>query len=143
MTVQKLIEYLLSNAKHNTSEITIIFLANVIGHTPNRNDYEDTSILTEFLSLTEYNELISYLQNYGFYVLTYFDTNKFIIDYLSAKFPSTQLIIFEGSQKGTGKARDSFIPAFCDLEGLRHTGPNAYVNSICTNKYHESVNKSL
>lgn len=136
METKELIVNLLSKAKENVSKITVIFLANVIGLTHNNNDYNDTSILTEFLTMNEYNELITSLQKYGFYVLTYFNSNEFILDYFSNKFSDTDIIIFEGTQKGIGKARDAFIPAFCDLENMKHTGPNAYVNSICTNKYH-------
>lgn len=136
METKELLVDLLSQVKENVSKITVIFLANVIGMTPNNNDYDDTSILTEFLTLNEYHELITSLQEYGFYVLTYFDSSEFISDYFSNKFSDTNIIIFEGTQKGIGKARDAFIPAFCDLENIKHTGPNAYVNSICTNKYH-------
>ena len=138
MDTKEFIKTLINKAKMQISSYTIIFLANVMELTPNVNDYEDTSVLTEFLSLNEYNELITSLQEYGFYVRTYFDTNEFISDYLSGKFIETNIIIFEGSQKGIGKARDAFIPSFCDLENIKHTGPNAYVNSICSNKYHWS-----
>lgn len=136
MDIKQLVKQLMNHALEAINDITIIFLASVQGITPNMNDYEETSILTEFLSLEEYNELLSSLQNFGFYVLTYFDTNKFLIDYLNGRFASSKLIIFEGSQKGIGRARDAFLPAFCDLESIIHTGPNAYTNSICTNKYH-------
>lgn len=138
MDTKELIQFLINKAKEHISTYTIIFLANVIDLTPNINDYEDTSILTEFLSLNEYNELITSLQEYGFYVLTYFDINEFFSDYLLGKFTDINTIIFEGSQKGIGKARDAFIPTFCDLENIKHTGPNAYANSICSNKYHWS-----
>lgn len=129
---------LLIKAKSVVKNYTIIFLANVKDKTFNENDYEDTSILTEFLSMEEYQELLSSLQNFGFYVITYFNSDEFIVDYLSNKYNNENLIIFEGTQKGIGHARDTFLPAFCDLQNLLHTGPNAYVNSICINKYHWS-----
>lgn len=138
MNTKELINKLINKIKVHKSKYTIIFLANVRELTPNNSDYEDSSILTEFLSINEYNELITSLQEYGFYVLIYFDTNEFISDYLLGKFSNTSVIIFEGSQKGIGKARDAFVPTFCDLQNIRHTGPNAYVNSICSNKYHWS-----
>lgn len=127
---------LLIKAKEIVNNFTIVFLANVKNKTINLNDYKDTSVLTEFLSIEEYQELLTNLQNFGFYVITYFDTDEFIRDYLNGKYVNDNLIIFEGTQKGIGHARDTFIPAFCDLQNLLHTGPNAYVNSICINKYH-------
>ena len=136
MDTKELISLLLTKAKTSIRDFTIIFLANVKDMTANHYDYADSSILTEFLSMEEYNELLTALQNWGFYTLTYFNTEDFIKDYFNDKFANSKLIVFEGTQKGIGKARDSYIPAFCDLEGLLHTGPNAYVNSICANKYH-------
>ena len=136
MDIKEMISLLLTKAKAAINDFTIIFLANVKGITTNRYDYTDSSILTEFLNVEEYNEILTALQNWGFYTLTYFNTEDFIKDYFNEKFSNSKIIVFEGTQKGIGKARDSYIPAFCDLEGILHTGPNAYVNSICANKYH-------
>lgn len=136
MDAKQLIELLIRKAQKEISAATIIFLANVQGMTSNTNDYIGHSIITEFLTMNEYNELLSSLQDFGFYVLTYFDSNDFFQDYLNGKFQTKKIVIFEGTQKGIGRARDALLPAFCDLENLIHTGPNAYVNSICTNKYH-------
>lgn len=130
------IEKTLHAAKKYKKMITIIFLANVKDKTDNYKDYKSTSITTEFLSMNEYEEIIQSLQSFGFYTITYFNTDDFILDYLKGVFSHDILIVFEGTQRGTGRAKDSFIPAFCDLQGIMHTGPNAYVNSICTNKYH-------
>lgn len=136
MSIKGIINLLIEKSKEALSDTTIILLTNVKDITSNRYDYSDSSIITEFLSLEECNELLTSLQNFGFYTLLYFNSEDFIKDYFNGKFNSSKIIIFESTQKGTGKARDSYIPAFCDLEGLLHTGPNAYVNSICTNKYH-------
>lgn len=130
-SIRKLIE----RAQFATSNFLIIFLANVKDRTLNSNDYDDTSVLTEFLSMEEYQELLTSLQNFGFYVVTYFNTEEFMADYLNGDYINDNLIIFEGTQKGIGHARDTLIPAFCDLQNLLHTGPNAYVNSVCINKY--------
>lgn len=136
MELHDKIEELIKIAKIASSKVTVIFLANVNGKTSNYYDYTDYSVLTEFLTMEEYNELLGSLQDFGFGVITYFEYKDFISDYLKGKFTTSQIVIFEGTQKGVGKARDAFIPAFCDLEGILHTGPNAYINSICTNKYH-------
>lgn len=135
IATEEFIKKLIKKSKSATANFTIIFLANVKEKTVNLNDYEDTSVLTEFLSMEEYQELLTSLQNFGFYVITYFNTEEFIADYLNGKYITDNLIIFEGTQKGIGHARDTLIPAFCDLQNLLHTGPNAYVNGVCINKY--------
>ena len=136
MNTKEIINLLIEKAKGALLDTTVIFLANVKDVTSNCYDYSDSSILTEFLSIEEYNELLTSLQNFGFFTIAYFNSEDFINDYFNGKLDFSNIIVFEGTQKGIGKARDSYIPAFCDLEGLLHTGPNAYVNSICTNKYH-------
>ncbi len=136
LNTKECINNLLQYIQHKISEITVIFLANVKNITVNVSDYYDTSIITEFLSISEYEELLTALQNYGFYTITYFNVNEFISDYLAGKYSQEKLVIFEGTQKGIGHAKDALIPSFCDLEKLIHTGPNAYANSICSNKYH-------
>lgn len=136
MDTKEIINLLIQKAQAALNDITIIFLANVKNVTSNQYDYSDCSILTEFLSMEECNELLASLQNFGFFTLVYYNTEEFIRDYYNKKFSTSKIILFEGTQKGIGKAKDSYIPAFCDLEGLLHTGPNAYVNGICTNKYH-------
>ena len=138
MNTPEFIEMKLKNAKLNVQNVTIIFIANVQGISTNIADYSDSSVLTEFLSMEEYNELLNACQDFGFYTLTYFEVNEFVKDYLCGKFKNTKLILFEGTQKGTGRGKDAFIPSFCDLSLIIHTGPNAYVNSLCTNKYHWS-----
>lgn len=136
MDIKEFIDLLIEKAKGALSDTSIIFLANVKNVTSNPYDYLDSSVVTEFLSIEECNELLTSLQNFGFYALAYFNSEDFIKDYFNRKFGFSKIIVVESTQKGVGKAKDAYIPAFCDLEGLLHTGPNAYINSICTNKYH-------
>lgn len=135
-TINKCIDELLQHAKNNISNMTIIFLANVKNVTRNRRDYQKTSIMTEFLSMTEFEELLINLQNFGYYTIPYFDIDKFFYDYFNGEFISEEIVLFESTQVGIGHAKDALIPAFCDIELILHTGPNAYANSICSNKYH-------
>lgn len=136
MSTEEYINYLLNVAKENIDKSTIILLANVEGISINIDDYSDSSVLTEYLSMEEYNELLDSCQKFGFYTLTYFDVNDFIKDFLDNKFLDPKIIVFEGTQRGTSRGRDAIIPSFCDLSFIIHTGPNAYINSLCTNKYH-------
>ncbi len=135
MNITEFITQALLQAQKYTDQITVIFLANVQGKTKNTQDYIGTSIETEFFSMDEYEELLISLQEFGFYTLTYFNCNEFIRDYYAHNFSKQTLLLFEGTQKGIGCAKDALIPSFCDLESLFHTGSNAFFNSICSNKY--------
>ncbi len=51
------------------------------------------------------------------------------------------ILVYNAAQSGSGPGRKSLIPAFCNLHDLKCTGSNAYVVSLCRNKYH--VNRLL
>ena len=124
MNTPEFIEMKLKNAKLNVQNVTIIFIANVQGISTNIADYSDSSVLTEFLSMEEYNELLNACQDFGFYTLTYFEVNEFVKDYLCGKFKNTKLILFEGTQKGTGRGKGR--PAHdCGPERYRRPVPAA------------------
>ncbi len=74
MDIKEMINLLVEKSKDALSGITVIFLANVKDLTSNPYNYSDSSILTEFLSIEEFNELLTSLQDFGFYTLEYFNS---------------------------------------------------------------------
>lgn len=118
---------------------SIILVANVREKTTGFQDYNGTSVISEFLTLTQYELIIDTIRNIGFEVSSYFDENEFIKDCISNNYFQNlgkQVIVINTAQKGTAVGRKSLIPAFCDLNGLWHTNSNAYIVSLTRNKYH-------
>ena len=120
-------------------DYSIILVANVREKTTGFKDYNGTSVISEFLTLSQYELIIETIRNIGFEVTSYFDENDFIKDCISNNYfqrTGKQVIVINTAQKGTAVGRKSLIPAFCDLNGLWHTNSNAYIVSLTRNKYH-------
>lgn len=128
------IEKLLNITRASLEDLHVSVVANVKNRTQDYNDYIEHSITTEFLSIEEFEDLLSSAQEFGIYTTAYFDVRDFIIETL--KKPSGGLnVLFETTQKGIGKGKDALLPAFCDLINHIYTGPNAFVNAVTGNKY--------
>ena len=118
----------------------IILVANIREKTDGFCDYlGGTSVVSEFLTLNQYELIIQTLRNIGFEVSGYFDENTFLQDCIEKNFfksSGKQIVVINTAQKGTAIGRKSLIPAFCDMNGLWHTNSNAYTVSLTRNKYH-------
>ena len=122
-----------------TKSYSIILVSNVREKTAGFTDYHGTSVISEFLTLNQYELIIETLRESGFEVSSYFDETEFLKDCISNDFfrkNQKQIIVINTAQKGTAVGRKSLIPAFCDQNGLWHTNSNAYIVSLTRNKYH-------
>ncbi|WP_181429490.1 ATP-grasp domain-containing protein [Enterococcus plantarum] len=69
---------------------------------------------------------------------TYYDQNNFFLEVIHKQYFNLEKefnIVYDTTQKGSGRGKDSLIPAFCDLFNIIYTGTNPYVNSLTSNKY--------
>ena len=120
-------------ANRNKSQISLCIIASAKGKTTNYTDYSEHSISTSYLSLAELDELLGYFQEFGIYTTVFFDIEDFIKKYYGNKIKPN--IIFETSPKGIGRGKDALIPCLCDIWGIKHFGPMATVNCLCSSKY--------
>lgn len=96
---------------------------------------------TEFLSDSELEEIIAMLYRCGLEYDIYYDEIDFIQAIIANVDQLNDIVVYNSAQSGRGAGRKSLIPAFCQLCGIKVTGSNPYVVSLCRNKYH--VNKLL
>lgn len=128
-----------TNIKIDKQNYSIILVANVREKTTGFADYNGTSVISEFLTLNQYELIIETLRHSGFEVSSYFDETEFLRDCIANNFfrsQNKQIIVINSAQKGTAIGRKSLIPAFCDQNGLWHTNSNAYIVSLARNKFH-------
>lgn len=97
------------------------------------------NMATEYFSDDEFEQIISMFGSVGL------DTDFFTYEddffrYVIENEPSN-LLVYNAAQSGTGPGRKSLVPAFCNLHGIPCAGSNAYVVSLCRQKYH--VNRIL
>lgn len=120
------------------ASLIITILCNVAEETTDYENYTGDSITSEFLTAEQLNSMVSALRSAGFETNIYMDENQFIHDVLSNQFyrvPGKHNIVLNSAQKGTSVGRKSLIPAFCDLHHICHSNSNAYVVSLCRDKF--------
>lgn len=105
------------------------------------DDFSKFSITTEYYSNDELSQIISSLRRLKTIVHLFREENSFIAAFINNKLFLDNALVINSAQSGTGPGRKSLIPAFCNLNNLKYSGSNAYVVSLCRNKYH--VNKLL
>ncbi len=128
------------NLAHEKAEqIKIFLVSNIREKTDNFVDYTGTSVISEYLSLTQQELIVESLRNSGFETVCFMDEMDFIQNFIVNDYYKEEpkyKIIINTAQKGTSIGRKSLMPAFCDLYGLCHTNSNPYVVSLARNKYH-------
>lgn len=120
------------------NSLIITILCNVAEETKDYDNYTRDSITSEFLTAEQLNAIVSALRSTGFETNIYIDEDKFIRDVLGNQFyriPGKYNIVFNSAQKGTSVGRKSLIPAFCDLQHICHNNSNAYIVSLCRDKF--------
>lgn len=137
-TTRQILEEYLDIAYSYREKMQIILVCNVDGLTLDEDDYTGDSITSEYLTLHQYNKILSSLRYEGFDVISYFDEIEFMKDVLERKFNDLnekKLMVLNSAQKGTKIGRKSLIPAFCDLYNIYYNNSNAYTVSLCRDKY--------
>ena len=123
MDTKQILDYYINIGKNNTKKYKIALVANVRGKTKNYIDFDSSSVINEYFSLTLYEEIQRTLRNAGYEVCTFFDEDDFIKAVLENKIGNLeQLIVMNSSQKGTHIGRKSLVPAFCGLHNIKFTG---------------------
>lgn len=138
MNKRDYLDQLKSAALSVKDSLIITILCNVAEETTGYENYAEDSITSEFLTAEELNAMTSSLRSAGFETNIYIDETQFIRDVLNDQFycvPGKHNIVFNSAQKGTSLGRKSLIPAFCDLQHICHSNSNAYIVSLCRDKF--------
>ena len=132
------LNHLKDTALDAKDSLIITVLCNVAEKTTGFENYTGDSITSEFLTADQLNAMVSVLRTAGFETNIYIDEDQFIRDVLSNQFyrvPGKHNLVFNSAQKGTSIGRKSLIPAFCDLQHIYHSNSNAYIVSLCRDKF--------
>lgn len=125
-------------------EYTLLIVCNVKSETNTKHNYADFDVATEYLSDTEFEQILSMFGKCHLKDFEIFNNELSFIEYILKHqngLGNEKIIIYSSAQSGTGAGRKSLVPAFCNLNNLLYTGSNPYVVSLCRQKYH--VNKLL
>ena len=121
-------------------EIALIIVANVEGKTIEYDDYENTSVLSEYYTIDEFETISTTYKKLGYEVFCFFSERDFMNAIINHKINTTKkLLVINSAQTGTYIGRKSLIPAFCEYYKIMHTGSNPYVVSLCRDKFHTNT----
>jgi len=111
-------------------------VANVRGKT---GDYKNLRIRmanqNEFFSDEEFCEIYKAIQQLNVWTKIYYNELDLIYDLLDKEYDLEKLIVFNFARNGCIEGKKSLIPSFCDLLNIKYTSNNAFVQSLCRNKY--------
>ena len=133
------LSFILNKTKELHQEIAVFLAVNVKGVTKHNNDYSAHSIVTEYFTENEIEQIVSAFRQNGIYTDVSTDENEFIGKINAGsltRLPHKHKIVYSSAQKGIGPGRKSLIPSFCNMSGIQIIGSNAYVRALCRHKYH-------
>ncbi|MFW6677059.1 hypothetical protein ACOAOT_05295 [Lacrimispora sp. AGF001] len=132
-------EYIKSLLTNISADIEILFVANVVNKTEIK-DFRKTkdSIITEYFTEDEYNQMLIAIRQNGYNVNVFFNEDEFIKFILNHSNNATmpKYVVFNLARNGTGLCKKSLIPSFCDVYNLPSTGSNAYITCLGRHKFH-------
>ncbi|HGC9720897.1 TPA: ATP-grasp domain-containing protein [Streptococcus agalactiae] len=124
------------NKKNKKPDIYLV--ANAQDYTKKISEYDIIhSSNSEFFSAEELGEIASSLFEIGCYVSIFYtelDFIKFVLNN-NYRLDYENLLILNLSRDGNLEGKKSLVPAFCDMMGIRYSGSNPFVVSLCRNKF--------
>lgn len=114
--IKKYIKDFQNIEENQRSKLLIVLVAKVDGETQNYDDYQNTSVLSEYYTLDEYENLSVSLKKLGYEVISYFNETDFIDAIINNKINRLRkkILVINSAQTGTYIGRKSLIPAFCE-----------------------------
>ena len=131
----------LKKIKESSKDFGIYIAANIKDSTTNISDYSTNSIITEYFTEDELEDIVLAFRSNGIYVDVSSEETEFISKMINGdleRLPKKYKAVYTSAQKGTGPGRKSLIPAFCNMLNVPIMGSNAYIRSLCRHKYHAS-----
>lgn len=107
--IKKYIKDFQNIEENQRSKLLIVLVAKVDGETQNYDDYQNTSVLSEYYTLDEYENLSVSLKKLGYEVISYFNETDFIDAIINNKINRLRkkILVINSAQTGTYIGRKS------------------------------------
>jgi D-alanine-D-alanine ligase len=125
--------------RRHANELAVFVVANIKDVTTVRNDYSGFSVHNDYMTDRVIREIIQSLRELGSYVELFVGEDSFIEAVLSGavdRVDRPRKLVFNLAQSGTGPARKSLVPCFCNLHGLVCCNSDGHVVALLRHKYH-------
>jgi D-alanine-D-alanine ligase len=138
---ERWIQTALAEFRENASKHAIFIVASLKSETGVMDDYEGFSVQNDYLHERVLHDIGGALQREGAYVRYFNGEDAFIRAYHRGEIDKVQRphkLVFNLAQSGTGPARKSLIPCFCNLHHIPYCNSNGEVVALLRHKYHVS-----
>jgi D-alanine-D-alanine ligase len=120
-----------------SADVGVVIVANVKEKTTPLDDYDGDSIITEFLSNQELDDIVEYFESAGLYCDVLIDEQRFLNWLVQGRpFPRRHAVVYNLAQNGTGPARLTTVAALCRLNRLPLVDSEAYGVALAQHKFH-------
>jgi D-alanine-D-alanine ligase len=122
-------------------KLGILLVANVQGRTTPPDDYVGHSVVTEFLTSVELDNLLEGFEAAGLYCQAVLDEEGFLhwLNHERFTFPRKYVLVYNLAQNGTGPARLTLVPALCRLYHLPVVDSDSYGVALARHKFHSAA----
>lgn len=126
------------SARQNKNRYLIILISNVRGKSVVSSDFTGTSVVGDYYSIKQLQEISDAITSNGFELICYYNENDFIKDYLNGFIENTQkdVLVINTAKTGISVGRKSLVPAFCELNHIKYLGCDPYIVSFAKDKFH-------
>lgn len=133
--MKKLLDLFETYKKH-IETYKIIIVANVRRHTGNfKSMVLNKANPIEFFSDEEFDEICKAILSLKIFTKIYYNELDFIEDVLKEKYDVKKIIVINFARNGVVEGKKSLIPSFCDLLNIKYTTSNAFIQSLCRDKF--------
>lgn len=123
----------------HAGQLAVFLVANIKGVTVVQDDYLGFSVQNDYMTERVIREIIQSLRDLGSYVELFIGEDAFIQAVLNGiveRVDRPHKLVFNLAQSGTGPARKSLIPCFCNLHSLPYCNSDGHVVALLRHKYH-------
>ncbi len=121
---------------NSIKQYKIIIVANVRKKTSNYKSFVlNEANPIEFFSEKEFKEIYTAIRQLPLFTKIYFNELVFFEEVLNETYKADEIIVVNFARNGSREGKKSLVPAFCDLLNIKYTSSNAFVQSLCRNKF--------
>jgi D-alanine-D-alanine ligase len=136
---QKWLNKAINSLRKHANSLAVFIVANVREVTVIKNDYSGFSVQNDYMTGKAVQEIVESLRNIGVYVELFVGETQFIKAFLAGsieKVDRENKLVWNMAQSGTGPARKSLIPCFCNLHHMTFCNSDGHVVALLRHKYH-------
>ena len=129
----------LAQLRLHAGQLAVLVVANIKDVTVVQDDYLGFSVQNDYMTERVIREIVQSLRDIGSYVELFVGEDAFIRSVLSGAIEHIdrpKKLVLNLAQSGTGPARKSLIPCFCNLHGLPYCNSDGHVVALLRHKYH-------